>query len=1112
MADEPTSALDPNALMGPPDPNLAARQKAADEVRNQTVGVYDPRDNSTVQVPPDDAQKLQDLGYTVGDEAAERKSINNSLGAQLDVLAHATANTATFGAFDNIARVGGGAEYLKGEAERTRENPWAATAGTLIGGAATSELRGLSLANPLYSAGSLGLSAVESMSNAYNEAAALDQPITAEQLIHAGGMGMLYNGVFNAAGATAAKVFGGAAKGARALNDRYEIFPRSDVAGPKVRASEVGAADPGAGPGPVSGPAGDSGGLSDVGIKVAPVGGPDPVAPAAPGTPASSAAYAPPEPAAVEPEAGHTVPLTPQGTVHPHAVTMNADGQVEFGGHVDRKTALQLIDDQMRRLLGKKDYEEYVATAKKSWAESGGTNLGGGGPRNSNQPYRASSRARLLDSLHPPKEVDGVQYPGFEQLRKTRAAIKKMDSREFMEYLRQRQPGLKPNVAPEAGPAPQTAPAVKPVKVKPVKPKVAPTPENVGTLTDGELSYLENQERKKQGYNDPESPWIKEINRRRRAATGVSDPTVSEASPEEVAPEGSDYDHPAAGEPHPRISQIIDALKNDPEALKREFPEVEKNWHKALINLDKLEPGTPEYAHAEAVANQYHHVINQLQEAMAAHEPHIKPPPPPHRGSDLEWHYPEHFTEQQMKREVGAHYDRILGDDGLAMQAVYLRLKQEAIAAEKAGNMAEMARLRARATGVEKELHVNFPRSTHPETGETIPGWRDTQKEYTRLHGHDYVDPDTARFSTLSPEQKADYEAEQHLHKERPDLKFASADTADVPPEGNPFDKDVPGESAEAAKEGPPIGDTPPGTKSPKAGPSPRYKPRFTRWRLWRLSAISGPFRPLVHATIAANEFIPAMLNHVDPFVEAVNKAAQLSETQVGSAIRHALSAKVQHDAAVGPIDAQYNKIQKLVTHVQANPEVLEDGIRAQLGPGAQNYPNLTGNTVKAAATAITAVSQNMARNPNNITPRNSGFDPPRREKVRVIRMAQAVFDPASVIRDPDPDSWAVVQQVHPETAKYVRDALIAAVANPKIKLTRRQMHNLSILLGGPVSPQNDPEYIKSKHEAATMMAAPSPPGKTGGGGGAGGHPSAKLSQQVTTLQSTPDQQAQLGL
>ncbi|MGI4812693.1 MAG: hypothetical protein ACRYGG_05065 [Janthinobacterium lividum] len=327
----------------------------------------------------------------------------------------------------------------------------------------------------------------------------------------------------------------------------------------------------------------------------------------------------------------------------------------------------------------------------------------------------------------------------------------------------------------------------------------------------------------------------------------------------------------------------------------------------------------------------------------------------------------------------------------------------------------------------------------------------------------------------------------------------------------NPDPGNIPAAPGEVNKVSDITGDTPSEQSAKTVGKGgPKYVPRWSRSTFWKLYwATPKMLMPLVNAAHAFNEIGPFVLNNSERFASGVQSIADASAKGTAGAIRKAISGTLGRNAAMGDTDPkkEFDKNVKMVTAGQASPGSLEQGIKTLLGPEAEQHPELTGHVVAAAGRQLENMSNGMPRNVQAPTARGSNYTPPRSVMVRYNRMVRAIADPDVAIANPDPDTWAAVQAAHPETAKYVQDTLMAVVANPKIKLNKQQARNVSVLLGGAVTPQNQPDYLKSQHDAATLMNAPNPPGKPSGGG-----TSAKTGQQMLSLDATPDQQAQLGL
>lgn len=439
--------------------------------------------------------------------------------------------------------------------------------------------------------------------------------------------------------------------------------------------------------------------------------------------------------------------------------------------------------------------------------------------------------------------------------------------------------------------------------------------------------------------------------------------------------------------------------------------------------------------------------------------------------------------------------------------------------------------LRYRAASTAEKAAIDAEITAHPDSAAQFQGDTPSQKAHIG-EGEPYV-PDAQKSFNESKQKLEDlreerirggenlsrseidrlnreYDLAQGVHK----YNTEALARANKPPKTFASQTDIPEAPGEVNKVSDITGKTPAEQSARTVGQGgPKYLPRWHRRAFWTLNlATFGIAKTLIGAAAAANEIGPYILNNSTRFAEKVQSLADASAKGTAGALRRALSGTLGRNTAMGSTDPkpEFDRHSKMILAGQASPGSLEQGIKALLGPEAEEHPELTENIVATTGRALSAMSNALPRNVQAPTARGANYIPPRSVMVRFNRLARAVSDPDVVIANPDPDTWAAVKAAHPETAKYVEDTLMQVVANPKIKLNKQQARNVSVLLGQAITPQNQPEYLKSMHDLVTLSQASNPPDQAGKPSSGG--QSAKTGQQMLSLDATPQQQNQLNL
>lgn len=995
--------------------NLRARKAAAAEVANRTVGVYDKRDGSVVQVPVGEAKEFADVGYTVGDAESERKQLANSSLAQADVFAHHIANAATFNTYDNIAALLGHKDYLENEKELDAENPKSAFAGDLVGGAASAPLRD---ASPI----GFALSAYEGGTAAATNAYALDEPITAERVIQGAGAGLLYNAAFNAGGTILAKGAKKLGTGLHAFNDKFKIFVKEGE-----EAAESGRAR----------------------YRSNPVDNGTPRRPVESNTPTDTSAATKPQSAAEK--MGRAITRDSETIArefHENQAAQNA-ALIELDGLDHESTRAQQLVKQLAK------HEEIEARLVEEMGLK---------PRGTGH----------IPPKDAPNQEGTFEYPGATKTsqkvnmwRKSYEDLLGTDENHLLDAARKDAGArgaahVKNGDMVEAEKAFEQKATIERQLHKALPDTVHP---ETGDVVPGFRKHIEEYSRLM--GNDTSGLGSLKFRPATSAEKAAIDAEVS-AHPDSAAQFRGDTpsQKPHIGEGEPHVPEPAATA-----APRKTLRSVKDAWTDSMNRITELKnkavmldgKGTPEQI-AELEA--------QYAEATAVHKANAKEKGLWEKNAKRINHVKEQLSQAkfyQSNKHFGLYTPEEL--------------------------TARIEKYSAELTELEK---FGKPEVKPPPKPVESPAGAD---EVTRKRLQDYARKIADRKVGEPP----------IVEREKP---LASGPTAppEAPPE-NPGDVSTP--PGEVNKVSDITGKTPAEQSAGNVGRrGPKYVPRWRRSTFWKLHwATPTMLKPLVHGAAAFNEIGPFVLNNSTRFAEGLQSIADASSRGTAGAIKRAISGTMGRRAAMGDTDPkkEFDKNIAMITAGQASPGTLEQGVKAILGPEADDHPELTGNVVAGLGRQVNALSNEMPRNVQLPTARNNTYTPPRSVMVRFNRTVRAVTDPDTVIANPDPDTWAAVQAAHPETAKYVQDLLMDVVANPNIKLNKQQARNVSILLGQPITPQNQADYLKSLQDTATLMNVSDPPGKPGGGPSSGPK-SAKTGQQVLSLDATPEQQAQLGM
>lgn len=1062
MADTPPSSIAApfKGVTAEGEENSRQRQAARDVVDNQTVGVYDPRDNTILQAPARDAEHYRNLGLVVGDEEAEHKQIYNSAPAMLDAFSHHAANTVTLNTFDNLAALTGNKDYLQEQQDIDAENPYSALAGDLVGGLASSPVRSGSALH-------MGLAAYEGGTAAMTNAYTLDEPITAERVVMGAGMGLAYNALFNYGPGLAAKGARGAGKGLHALNEKVGWFIKEgeEAARPPPRPrplprSRPVTPEPGPSPGPIPSE-------------------PSPRSPQSPAQPQSAAdrmeealrnrPQGPPEPAA-SPDAPPDIPPAPPMQPEPHNTPeplpegpLPSDHELlDYGDAKTNKEKTALWRRAFNELLDTNSDAHKLDSIFHGYGAAGGRAKAAGDLEKAAEHFELKRQVgKQLDGLLP-RGIDpktGDFKPGYhDYLREYGRLGGNRTSLLLDAKYRPASPAEAAAIAHEATLHPDSAPEVvgETPKEKVLDPKEIPLPT---TSPSGRVNAPEG-----------ESELLrKKAAELRDKMDGLSKAKAEPAKPQEIdassfTPRRAETAQDVKNKWTDSINRLTE-IKNKAVILGEHGSEAERaklgaeySEAKAAHKVNAAQKGV-----VESTAKRMRVVNEQIRDAQY------------YLDRDLRHglYTPEQLQERVVKYsaeldELEKTQQAALGQKSKVDTSNHLKLIKEL---EKG---IQDAVRKGPEKGVSPELHKN-----------TIEKFQALLRRYQN-------------------------ELEEYGPREK---QYANAQT--TPPGEINKVSDIDGRTTQEAQTDHVT------QQSQQAGayaigkdaaPSaPGWRSKIRRSTLWHAHFYTPHvMRPLLAMAQVINEIGPFVLNNTDRFAQHVQNMAEASSRGTAGAIKRAISGTVGRRAAIsGQVDpfAEFQRNRATVLAAQASPGSLEAGIRRILGPDAEKHPELVSNVIATTGRQIQAMSDGMPRNVQAPTPRGDDFTPPRSVMVRWNRHCRAVADPGFAIAHPDPDTWAAVIAAHPETAKYVQDTLLSVVANPKIKLNKQQARNVSVLVQGAVTPQNQPDYLKSLHDGATMQQAPNPPGKPSS---SGGH-SAKTAQQVATLDATPEIQAQLG-
>ena len=181
--------------------------------------VYDPERKAVVRVPNMQAELLRHAGYAVGDDEARQRAEDDGWAAKAKVIAKNFTSGATAGLSDLAMPAGVALATQRME----QVHPALAEASKFAGTATSYGLS--SLLGPSGIAARISMGAAQGATEEYKRAQEHNDPVQAERILAAAGLGAVTNGLLEGAGAVAPKLL--SAVGKKTLSILDDVYPNA---------------------------------------------------------------------------------------------------------------------------------------------------------------------------------------------------------------------------------------------------------------------------------------------------------------------------------------------------------------------------------------------------------------------------------------------------------------------------------------------------------------------------------------------------------------------------------------------------------------------------------------------------------------------------------------------------------------------------------------------------------------------------------------------------------------------------------------------------------------------------------------------------------------------
>lgn len=268
----------------------------------------------------------------------------------------------------------------------------------------------------------------------------------------------------------------------------------------------------------------------------------------------------------------------------------------------------------------------------------------------------------------------------------------------------------------------------------------------------------------------------------------------------------------------------------------------------------------------------------------------------------------------------------------------------------------------------------------------------------------------------------------------------------------------------------------------------------------WATGGVLGT--TLAGTGLALDTAIPAALNNraaVSKYFDSITKPVVKKSANL---LKSYLRGKRDNNRADhNPVDvSQYPKAVSNATAL-SNPDVAAKKVTQAIEPVAHHYPDLHAHLIQKNIQAGQFIQPFIPRDTRAPALRTTPFEPSRSQKVKFLKMYNAITQPLEVMQNPSPTQMQVIEKHIPAHVDLLRAAVGGAlVGNPK-QISMRKQGPLSVVMGSNFTPRQDPKYLQRLQMTAHIDETQ---GKQGAG--SSGPKSAKVTQDATTLYATPEQ------
>ena len=224
----------------------------------------------------------------------------------------------------------------------------------------------------------------------------------------------------------------------------------------------------------------------------------------------------------------------------------------------------------------------------------------------------------------------------------------------------------------------------------------------------------------------------------------------------------------------------------------------------------------------------------------------------------------------------------------------------------------------------------------------------------------------------------------------------------------------------------------------------------------------------------SANFAILGALNNQQRINALVQKfampAAKMTATVVRTLIGGELPAVAVNHFYGQDIDTTYRAVAETLPKLTADPQAVSNHYDEHIGPLFHDTPQFYSQFIATQNTALQYLADAIPKDPRPPSLIPTPYEPPRADKAKFLHVMQAVNSPLESLQNPTLQSVAAVAAVHPETLKLVKQQALSQLVGRTKPLNPTQAKQLSILLGAPVSPSLQANFIASMQQAVASQ------------------------------------------